>query len=85
MSSRFTAYLAWVNQPSTLQAYHKFHGKTGVAVEELETGTVLFCLQNSDSVTSFEVPKAVLAKGSYESAKAYTSSLLQPLPVEVEL
>ena len=34
LSNFNTPQRVWINSPSTLQPYHKYHGKVGIAVKE---------------------------------------------------
>lgn len=55
-----TPYRAWVNQPSTLQEYHKYHGKVGIAVEELKGDMVTLYFTEGNSLSIY-IPKACIS------------------------
>jgi len=52
--------LAWVNQPSTLQPAHKYHGKNVVAIH-LKKGGFRCCCVDDPSPITFEIPDGTLS------------------------
>lgn len=58
----------WVNQPSTLQPYHNYHGKKGIAVDNKDNslGHVTLYFVESETLSMSIDPKALsLAVGEY--------------------
>lgn len=51
----------WINQPSTLQELHKYHGINVLAQEEMSGSYTIYFL--SGSTISMRVPRNVLSHG----------------------
>lgn len=52
------AHRVWINQPSTLQDYHQWHGARGLAVREFEDIYRVYFVEGR--VESMRVPKSCL-------------------------
>ena len=52
----------WINQPSTLQSFHKYHGIKVLALDDTEDEVITVYLLEAD-IISMQIPRSILSKG----------------------
>lgn len=57
-------YRGWINQPSTLQPLHSFHGKRGIVVDEGDPYTMRMYFSEG-IVVSIQAPRSAVSASGF--------------------
>lgn len=53
----------WIDQPSTLQPHHRYHGRNVLAAPKNDDAAYVIIYLTQGPVVSFEVPESALSRG----------------------